>query len=460
MKILLINPPVREWAKPNCFPSGLGYLASELLNAGYEVEVLDINGLRYSKPEVEAIIEASSADIFGVGGLITVYKYIKWLIQEIKRYHPDKKVIAGGSAASSIPRTFLENTQADIAVIGEGEKTIVELVQALEEKVDLRGLPGIWHKNSDGAILSNSMRPAIKNLDTISFPAWDLFPMDIYLQNPVGSPNIAKWENGMSGMETPFTMNVLPSRGCPYKCIYCYHDFMGAKYRHRSGQNILDEITYIVERYGVSYIHFTDDDFVINRKHVMNFCELLIESGLNIQWGSSGRVNLMTEELLAKMAEAGCIWIGYGIESGSQKMLDTMKKQVTVEQARRAIQLTQKYIRSVDCSFMIGTPGETRKTIMETIEFCKELNLAPEVIFFATPYPGTELYRLARRNNMIGNEEDFVLGLWEQGEKITVNLTEFSDVELFDLRDWIITELKARNVVRHTESERQTSDEK
>ena len=134
MKILLINPPVREWAKPNCFPTGLGYIASELLKAGYEVEVLDINALRYSKPEVVAKIAASDADIFGVGGLITVYKYIKWIIQEIKRYHPDKKVIAGGSAASSIPRTFLENTQADVAVIGEGEKTIVELVRAFKKK--------------------------------------------------------------------------------------------------------------------------------------------------------------------------------------------------------------------------------------------------------------------------------------------------------------------------------------
>ena len=109
---------------------------------------------------------------------------------------------------------------------------------------------------------------------------------------------------------------------------------------------------------------------------------------------------------------------------------------------------------------MVGTPGETRETIKETVEFCKELNLSPEVIFFATPYPGTELYRLARRKNLIGDEEDFVLGLWEQGEKITVNFTEFSDVELFDLRDWVITEVDARNVVRHTESNRRSRHEK
>jgi radical SAM superfamily enzyme YgiQ (UPF0313 family) len=186
----------------------------------------------------------------------------------------------------------------------------------------------------------------------------------------------------------------------------------------------------------------------------MKFCDPMIESGLNIQWGSTGRVNLMTEELLAKMAAAGCVWIGYGIESGSQRMLDVMKKQVTVEQARKAIELTRKYIDQVDCSFMMGTPGETRETIMETVEFCEELDLAPEVIFFATPYPGTELYDLARQRGLIEDEEKFVLSLWEQGEKMTANFSELSDEELFKMREWAIAELKARNVARHSEDER------
>jgi radical SAM superfamily enzyme YgiQ (UPF0313 family) len=454
MKILLINPPIREWAKPNCIPSGLGYLASVLMQDGYEVEVLDINGHRYSREEVQDRIEKSDADVFGVGGMITVYGYIKWLTQVIKQYHPDRTIIGGGSSASSIPRIFLERTQADIAVIGEAEVTLPELIHALQNGGDLKSIPGIWHKDGNGKIDANPPRPAIKNLDTIPFPAWDLFPMDVYLHNPVGAPNIGKWENGKPSSDTPLTMNVLTSRGCPYQCIYCYHDFMGMKYRHRSPQNILDEIVYLVDRYGVDYIHFTDDDFVINRKHVIAFSSLLLESGVNIQWGSTGRVNLMSEELLAKMAEAGCVWIGYGIESGSQKMLDTMKKQVTIEQAKKTIELTRKYIDQIDCSFMVGTPGETRETIMETVEFCKELDLSPEVIFFATPYPGTELYDIARRRGLIKDEEAFILSLWEQGEKITVNFSELSDNELHHMRDWAIEELKARNIARHSEDER------
>jgi anaerobic magnesium-protoporphyrin IX monomethyl ester cyclase len=149
------------------------------------------------------------------------------------------------------------------------------------------------------------------------------------------------------------------------------------------------------------------------------------------------------------MANSGCVLIGYGIESGSQKMLDIMKKRVTVEQAKQAVRLTQKYIGWADCSFMIGIPGETRETIQETIDFCKELNLVPEVIFFATPYPGTELYELAKARNKIGDEEEYILRLGEQGEQIMVNFTDFTDEELAAIKEGMVVELDAWNKMKH-----------
>ena len=186
MKVLLIHPPTREWAKPNVFPSGLGYLAAIARNEGFDIEVLDINAHRYSPEEVEEIIAKSDADVFGIGGIITVYGYIKKTIEIIKKYHPTKIVIGGGSSATSIPKTFLERTKADIAVIGEGEATFPELLHVLENGDDLSGVQGIWYKSKSGDIQINLPRPGIKNLDDIPFPAWDLFPMEIYLKNPVG----------------------------------------------------------------------------------------------------------------------------------------------------------------------------------------------------------------------------------------------------------------------------------
>ena len=448
MKILLVNPPIREWAKPNCVPLGLGYIAAVLRQEHHEVEVMDVNAFRWTQDEVEDKIRDAKFDAVGIGGIVTVYSYVKWIISVVKRYHPQTKVVVGGSVASSVPRTLLERTPTDIAVVGEGEETAKELFQALaDSEPDLSGISGIWFKDGNARIHRTPARSPIKNLDTIPMPAWDLFPMDVYLKNPVGAPNRNKWVNG-NPSDDALSMNLSATRGCPYRCVYCYHDFMGQGYRTRSPQNVFSEMETLCHRYGVRYFHFVDDEFVMNEDFVYGFCKMVREASLGITWGCSGRANLMTEDLVATMAGSGCILIGYGIESGSQKMLDIMRKNVTVEQAKEAVKLTKKYLGWADCSFMIGIPGETEQTIQETIDFCKELDLAPEVVFFATPYPGTELYEIAKVQGRIGDEEAYILRLGEQGEQIVVNLTDFTDEELLAIKERMVVELDAWNKTR------------
>lgn len=453
MKVLLVNPPIREWAKPNIFPLGLGYIASVLRDAGYQVEAMDINALRWEQEEVEAKISSMDFDIVGIGAIVTIYWYVKWLIAVFKKYHPDKKVIIGGSVGASIPEIIFKKTAVDIICMGEGESTMVTLMEVLENHKDLATVEGIWFRGQNGKICRNKDRMPIKDLDSIPFPAWDLFPMEVYLKNPIGAPNRNKWVDGTVTGGAVLSMNISGTRGCPYQCIYCYHDFMGCKYRHRSARNIIEEMSILFTRYGVEYFHFIDDEFCLNRSFVYDFCKLVKKEFKNkVTWGCTGRVNLMTEELVASMADAGCNLIGYGIESGSQKMLDVMKKGVTVKQSEKAIKLTRKFLGWADCSFMIGTPGENQQTIQETIDFCKELDLTPEVIFFITPYPGTELYEIALSQGKIIDEEEYVLGLGEQGERIRVNFTEFSDEELFKAQERMIKQLNAWNKVKHPES--------
>ena len=455
MKIVLVNPPVREWAKPNCFPLGLGYIASTLRAEGYDVEAWDINAYRWDRAEVEEKIKLASFDVLGISGIITTYKYIKWFVDKVKKYHPGKKVIVGGSAGSSIPHIVLERNPVDVVCIGEGEETVKDLMKTIKSKINLSSVKGIWYKDKTGSIRKNEHRPPIKNLDDIPLPAWDLFPMEIYLKNPVGAPNRNKWTDGASGQQTPLSMNLFAARGCPYKCIYCYHDFMGQGYRHRSPRNILKEIEILYSKYNVTYFHFIDDEFVFRKDFVFEFCELIKVFNKNIKnkitWGCTGRANLMSEDIIAAMAGAGCVLIGYGIESGSQKMLDLIKKRVTVKQAKNAVRLTKKYLGRADCSFMIGYPGESKETIQETINFCKELDLAPEVIFFLTAYPGTELYTMALEQGKITDEEEYILGLGEQGENIKVNFTQFSDKELFRTQEDMIRVLGAWNKLKHIE---------
>lgn len=453
MKIMLINPPIREWAKPNVLPLGLGYIASALRNSGHSVEVMDINAYRWDRDEVEKKIKIADFDVVGIGAIVTVYRYVKWLIGILKRDHPDKKIMIGGSVGTSIPRIILEKTEADIICKGEGEITVTELVNALQEGIELKTVDGIWFKGQDGKIIINRGRSPIKDLDNIPLPAWDLFPMEIYLKNPVGAPNRNKWIDGNNDEDVPLSMNLNGTRGCPYKCIYCYHDFMGSGYRHRSPKNIINEMRILYDKYGVRYFHFIDDEFCLKKSFMFDFCkELKGEFNKDVSWGCAGRVNLMTEDLVAAMADSGCVLIGYGIESGSQKMLDIMKKGVTVRQAKDAIQLTKKYLGWADCSFMVGNLGENMETIQETIEFCREVGMAPEVIFFTTPYPGTELYELALRQGKIGDEEEYILNLGEQGEKIRVNFSELTDKELWDAQEYMIKELNAWNKTKHPES--------
>jgi radical SAM superfamily enzyme YgiQ (UPF0313 family) len=454
MKILLINPPIREWAKPNVFPVGLGYIASALRKEGFEVEVFDINAFRWNKTELEGKIKNADFDVAGIGAIVTVYRYVKWLIQIIKKYHPDKKIVAGGSVGTSIPHIILGKTEVEIVCLGEGEATVVDLMKALQAKKEaLHEVDGIWFRDSNGIIVKNRRRKPIKDLDVLPWPAWDLFPMDIYLKNPVGAPNRNKWIDGGAGDTVPLSMNINGTRGCPYKCIYCYHDFMGQGYRYRSPESIVKEMRFLHDIYGARYFHFTDDEYCLRKDFIYDFCKKVKEEfNHQITWGCAGRVNLMTEDLIATMADAGCVLIGYGIESGSQRMLDVMKKNVTVEQSKEAVRLTKKYLGWADCSFMIGTPGENRETIKETIDFCKELELTPEVIFFITPYPGTELYRMALELGKIGDEEEYALNLGEQGEKIMVNFSELSDEELLEAQEYMIRELNAWNKIKHPAS--------
>jgi radical SAM superfamily enzyme YgiQ (UPF0313 family) len=454
MKILMINPPIREWARPNCVPLGLGYLAAVLRKDGHDIEMIDINGYRHSKEEVLRLLDSKSADFIMTGGLITVLNYLKWLIPEIKKRFPDIPIMIGGSVATSIPELSLQTLAADIACIGEGEITVPETVKCIANGNDLSTVKGIWYRKGS-EIMKNELRPPIKDMDSIPFPAYDLFPMEIYVNNPVGYINKDKWGKGhVIDTTVPKSTNINVTRGCPYHCTFCYHDYLGPGYRHRSPQNVLAEMDMLHEKYGVTYFLWADDESIINRKFIYEFCDMMIDSGRDYKFTVSGRVNLVDEPLLLKLKDAGCIMIGYGIESGSQKILDAMKKGVTVEQAKNAILLTRKIFGNADCSLMIGYPGETDETLKETETFCAELDLAPEVIFFATAYPGTPLYQYALDKGLIKDELAYISHLWEQGEQVAINFTGWTNEELFEKRQQLVTRLKAWNVKRHSRDER------
>lgn len=404
---------------PINIPIGLGIMANVLRNEGHEVEILDVNAERIENEEVCKRLEKYvSFDIIGIGGLITTYEYIKKLVFEIRKIIPNAKIVLGGGVVTENPTLLLGKTPADIAVFGEGEITIKELAEGKE----LKNILGICYKEN-GNIVQNKPRPLIQDLDSLPFPAWDLIPMDIYIKNC----SVA----GMFNKNTE--MNVLSARGCPYNCRYCWHMF-GVGSRYRSAENIIAEVNELKKKYNVEFILFSDETFAISKDRVVNFCKKYIESGVGLQWACFSRTNQVDKEMVDIMKKAGCRWVGYGIESGSQKILDNMNKRVTVEQAENAIRLTRNAGIYANTTFMFGYPGETLETIKETLNFCKR-NMIKVSPFFTTAYPGTCLYDEIKDKiiEKYGDEESYIARLGDATE-LTVNMTNFTDEELIRLK--------------------------
>lgn len=438
MKVLLVNPPIRENAPPQHVPIGLAIVAKVLLLAGHDVRVLDINGERLSKQQVLERFDLNDEyDVVGAGGLITTYKYLTWLIPEIRKRNPRSTIVLGGGVVTSSPRMLLGRTPADIAVVREGEETIVELLAALRDNKPLKEIRGIAFKNQDGTIEVTQPRPLVEDLDALPFPAYELFPMKTYLANVCHADSINKRTE----------VDLIAARGCPYSCRYCYHIF-GRGVRYRSPENVIAELQYLIERYSPESFLLLDELFITTKKRVKAFCDLLREARIDIPWSCYARVNVVDDEMLRTMKSAGCYRVGYGIESGSQRILDNMGKRVKIEQAERAIRLTRRAGLQCGMTFMFGYPGENLETIRETVDFCKR-NLVQATFFYTTPYPGTELYNECEDVvlDVFGSEEKFVEVLGDAAQ-FTVNLTEFPDEELIRLKTEAEAELRSRSLWR------------
>ena len=307
---------------------------------------------------------------------------------------------------------------------------MLELCRAVDGGDDLRRVPGIRFRE-DRRIITNARRRNVADLDRIPFPAWDLLPMEIYLQNPIWGDVAGNSSGFRKEVQVTRSMNIISSRGCPFSCNYCYHLFGRSSYRFRSAANVVEEVEALVDRYGADFIGFVDDNMMASETRLLEFCDLMEKKKFPLAWGCHGRVTSAKPEILQRMSETGCVWIGYGIESGSQEILNAMNKKARVGQAQEAIRNTRKAGIFPNTTFIFGYPGESLETIQETVAFKREMDIDCGS-FFATPYPGTPLYNQVRTR--IGDEEAFVKRLGNATE-FTINLTEFVDSKFFDLKN-------------------------
>ncbi len=393
MRIVLLNPKLKTWS-PNVYvPLGLAYIAAVLEPMGDSVEIIDLNVRKVGDSDLRK--KVIGADIVGITGMITEYEEVLRLVGVVKEANGEAKVVLGGPLATTLPQELLQVSLADFIVTGEGEKTIVSLVSALKQGDSVSDVKGIAYRDGERVVI-NGPAELITDLDTIPFPARHLLNMNRYLKNHFESFGLK-----IKGFGKIKSTNLISSRGCPYNCTFCFRGMWGHKWRGRSPENIIDEMELLYQSYGVNGFFFNDDTFVLDKKRIFEFCQLLPVRKLDVAWYCNGRVNLMTKEMLEAMYDAGCRGIAYGLESGNEQILSSMKKKITLDRVREVVRWTKEAGINITGYFMIGMLAETRNTIRQTMDFARELELDFYGFSITNPLYGTELYDSARETGLI-----------------------------------------------------------
>jgi radical SAM superfamily enzyme YgiQ (UPF0313 family) len=400
MKVLLISPALTATERygsdlgkvgPSTEPLGLAYLAAAVRDAGHSVRILDCEPLQYTASDVVRFMKKQkSLDVVGISFMTPMYLNAVDLIRKIRKTFPDIKIVVGGAHVTIMPaETMKETSEIDFAVVGEGEISFPALLDAVDKKKDLAGVKGVAYRK-DGKVIFTAPQDFVKDIDTLPLPARELLPMEKYCPAPTYYKKLPAYI-------------ILTSRGCPYRCTYC-SKISGRLYRHHSLKRVMEEIDILRTEYGAREIVIRDDTFTVDKNFVREVCNELIRRKLNkkISWTCMTRV-------LKLMKKAGCWGIHFGVESGVQRLLDLIQKDITVEQVRKVFKWTREVGIETKAFFMLGLPTETREDSMQTIEFARELD--PDWVQFTitVPYPGTKLYDIAKTSGDLKslNWEDY-----------------------------------------------------
>lgn len=363
-------------------PLGLGYIAAHLKNKGISVELVDCTFLSF-KDAMERIRNSHPRII----GLQVMFSMKEKALQMVELLRKDcELLVAGGPLPTSNPEEFLQSF--DVVGLGEGEETMLDIVQAVQNGKPLKQVKGIAYKDL-GKTIFTAPRDFINNLDEIPFPAREMFDNQAY--KAYYSINFGYT-----------TTSIMTSRGCPFQCDFCSHPVFGNRFRSRTPKNIAEEVQQV---HDLCYdrVWFADDCFTLGRKRFLDICHELIRRRVNIGWECLSRVDTIDEEVAEKMRRAGCVRVFFGIESGNDTVLKLMNKQITVKQAEQAVNTCKRAGIQVGAFFILGYPGETDKTVLDTVDFASSLPLDYLSFTFPYPIPGTPLYERVK-NSMIMEE--------------------------------------------------------
>ncbi len=413
--VILISPPLtledRYGSDMKHFgavtePLGLAYLAGSLEEIGIPVVIIDAPAQRLTIEDVLKTIDSFKCSLIGISLLTPSFGVVKELCEKIKTKFEEKTIVLGGPHCTAMPeRTLSDIPSVDIVCVGEGEETIKEIALDMELST-LKSIAGICYRDSHSKIIKNKPRPFIKNLDKIPMPARHLLPMNKYHLTASRVTNDS------------YCPTIIVARGCPFKCTYCSHSF-GRKIRFHSVERIMQEIQTLVTDYHINQLNIEADTLTANPSFVKKLCQALISNGISekIKWTCESRVDTVNEELLQLMKSAGCWQISYGIETGSQRLLNMINKSIKLEQVEKTIDLTHKIGISVRGFFMLGLPTETIQESKETIDFAIKLNPRWAQFTITIPYPGTPMFDQLDREGKIRHYDWKQYNTWSGWKK-------------------------------------------
>ena len=386
MQVTLVNPPYPPDAHqhPPFLPLGLGYLAAILETNGFNVNIIDCQALKLSLTDVKKELYKKKADIVGLTSTTLTYKSALGIIDLAKEVWPDCLTVIGGSHVTFWDEEALnECPKLDVIVRGEGEITFLKLAQKMKKGESFNEIVGITCRK-DGTIVRNSDRAYIEDLESLPYPAFHLWPIEYF--NKYGK----------------IIFPVMTSRGCTFWCDFCSAVRMfGRRYRMRKAKNVVDELEFLYNKYGQDQYTFYDDAFTVNQSRTEEICNEILKRGLKIKWDCETRVDMVSKDLLQKMKDAGCIAIWFGVEAGSEKVIKAMGKGISLKQTFDAFKWANEVGLMTVASLILGFPGETHETAMESIKLLGQIKSDEIGVYIATPYPGTPMYDYVKKMGWI-----------------------------------------------------------
>jgi radical SAM superfamily enzyme YgiQ (UPF0313 family) len=420
-RVLLIEPPFYRLFKDSYslskYPLSLGYLAQSVLkhldwevctyNADFNpnaepVEIAYLTGTGYQRylaelkhqagrvwSQITDVIADFAPDVVGISCKSQAYRSACLVARLAKQVNKDALVILGGPHPSMVGREAVSSADVDLAVVGEGEETLVELLHCVGSRGQLADIPGIIYRDQ-GIIRTTAARPPVHCLDGLGFP----------------HAEASRVLKNFSSYPTHAFSTLMATRGCPFACLFCGSRYIwGRKVRYRSPAHVVGEIQ-ALQKLGLDTVHFDDDTFGVTKTYISKLCHVLRTECPGVRWSCELHVNLVHDDIIAELAQAGCYYIQLGVESGNNEILRQIRKGFTIEKARRAANTIKRHGLILQAFFMVGFPDETEESLRDTMDAIATINADTISYSIFTPYPGTEAFDICRQYGLIDSAYD------------------------------------------------------